>query len=227
MRMRAALMAVLAVTVQSGARAADAPAKSAGGLLLVANKGDHTLGIIDPVLGKQVATVKQSGVTGHEVIASPDGKTAYVPIYGDSGVGKPGTDGQTMDVIDIASRRLRRHHRLRQGRAAALSALRARTGKLYVSTEITNTITVIDPRDQQDRRQDPDRPTRVAHARDHAGRQARLHLERAAGQRQRDRPRGEEGHRPPSPSRPIRSGSPSRWTIAGSSPPTRPSRGSR
>ena len=78
----------------------------AGGLLLVANKGEHTLGIIDPVLGKQIATIAESGVTGHEVIASPDGRTAYVPIYGDSGVGKPGSDGRTMDVIDIASRKL-------------------------------------------------------------------------------------------------------------------------
>ena len=60
----------------------------------MANKGDHTLGIIDPVLGKQVATVQQSGVTGHEVIASPDGKTAYVPIYGDSGVGKRAATGR-------------------------------------------------------------------------------------------------------------------------------------
>src|SRR5579859_6314248 len=77
-----------------------------GGVLLVANKGDHTLGIIDPATSKQIAVVAENGVTGHEVIASPDGKTAYVPIYGDSGVGKPGTDGETMAVIDIATRKL-------------------------------------------------------------------------------------------------------------------------
>jgi YVTN family beta-propeller protein len=144
MWMRAALMAILAVTAQGGARAADAPAKSTGGLLLVANKGDHTLGIIDPVLGKQVATVQQSGITGHEVIASPDGKTAYVPIYGNSGVGKAGTDGQTLDVIDIASRRL--VTTIDFGKAERPHcALFGADGKLYVSTEITNSITVIDP----------------------------------------------------------------------------------
>jgi DNA-binding beta-propeller fold protein YncE len=139
---RALLAAVLVVTASHGG-AADAPAR-AGGLLLVANKGDQTLGIIDPVVGKQVATVKESGITGHEVIASPDGKTAYVPIYGNSGVGKPGTDGQTLDVIDIASRR----------RVATIDFGRAERphcpqfgpdGKLYVSTEITNSIAVIDP----------------------------------------------------------------------------------
>ena len=62
------------------------------GLLLVANKGDHTLGIIDPVEGKEIATVDEGGITGHEVAASPDGRRAFVPIYGNSGVGAPGTD---------------------------------------------------------------------------------------------------------------------------------------
>ena len=33
---------------------------------LVANKGDRTLGIIDPVVGRQVAVVAENGVTGHE-----------------------------------------------------------------------------------------------------------------------------------------------------------------
>src|SRR5678809_262836 len=50
------------------------------GLLLVANKGDHTLGIIDPVAGRQIAVVPEDGNTGHEVAASPDGKRAFVPI---------------------------------------------------------------------------------------------------------------------------------------------------
>ena len=56
-----------------------------GPFLLVANKGNETLGD-DPVAGRQVATIRESGMTGHEVVAS-DGRTAYVPIYGDSGVG--------------------------------------------------------------------------------------------------------------------------------------------
>src|SRR5438105_3007262 len=80
-------------------------AKSAGHLL-VANKGDHTLGIIDPVAGKQIATIPEEGTTGHEVIASPDGKRAFVPIYGNSGVGHPGTDGSLLRVIDLESRKI-------------------------------------------------------------------------------------------------------------------------
>jgi len=139
------LLAVLAVTVGGNSRMTNASATPSRGVLLVANKGDHTLGIIDPAAGRQVATVGESGVTGHEVIASPDGRTAYVPIYGNSGVGRPGTDGQTMDVIDIAARR----------RVATIDFGRAERphcpqfgpdGRLYVTTEITNTITVVDPK---------------------------------------------------------------------------------
>ncbi len=76
------------------------------GVLLVANKGDHTMGIIDPATNKQIATVEENGITAHELIASPDGKIAYVPIYGDSGVGKPGTNGSNMLAIDVASRKV-------------------------------------------------------------------------------------------------------------------------
>jgi YVTN family beta-propeller protein len=118
------------------------------GLLIVTNKGDQTLGIIDPVLGKQVATVKQSGVTGHELVASPDGRTAYVPIYGDSGVGRPGSDGRTVDVIDLASRRIVATIDL--GRPGHPHDPKfGSDGRLYVTTELTNSVTVIDPRTNQ------------------------------------------------------------------------------
>ncbi len=137
------VMVLLATVAGAEVRTAGSPA--AGGRLLVANKGDHTLGIIDPETGRQVATVKQSGVTGHEVVASPDGRTAYVPIYGDSGVGRPGSDGRTMDVIDLASQRRvttidfaapQRPH----------AAVFGPDGRLYVTTELTNSVKVVDPR---------------------------------------------------------------------------------
>lgn len=76
------------------------------GFLLVANKGSNSLGLIDLAAGKQVADIAEGGVTGHEVTTSPDGKLAYVPIYGNSGVGQPGTDGSNMVVIDLAARKV-------------------------------------------------------------------------------------------------------------------------
>ena len=116
------------------------------GFLLVANKGDRTLGIVDSEMGKQIATVAEGGNTGHEVIASPDGRTAYVPIYGDSGVGKPGSDGSNLVVIDIASRKVIGNIDFGHGVRPHCPMFGPKDGLLYVSTELENSITVIDPR---------------------------------------------------------------------------------
>src|SRR3954464_3995319 len=79
---------------------------AADGTLLVANQKDHSVSLIDASAGRQVAAVAENATTGHEVTASPDGRTAYVPIYGNSGVGKPGTDGTEMLIIDIPSQKI-------------------------------------------------------------------------------------------------------------------------
>ena len=116
------------------------------GLLLVANKGDRTLGIIDTAAGQQVAAVPENGVTGHEVIASPDGKTAYVPIYGDSGVGKAGSDGRHLIAVDIASRRITGTIDFGHGVRPHCPMFGPKDGLLYVTTELDNSVTVIDPK---------------------------------------------------------------------------------
>lgn len=110
--------------------------------LLVANQGDHTLLVIDTASRKTLATVGVD-INGHEVIASPDGKLAYVPIYGNAGIGSPGTDGSTVEIIDIAS-----------GRAIDIVDLGKRVrphcakfgpdGMLYVSAELAKAVDVID-----------------------------------------------------------------------------------
>lgn len=115
------------------------------GILLVANKGDQTLGIIDPDAGKQVATVAEGGVTGHEVIASPDGRFAYVPIYGDSGVGKPGSDGSNLIVVDIAKRKVVGNVDFGHGVRPHCPLFSPKDGLLYVTTELENVVTAIDP----------------------------------------------------------------------------------
>jgi DNA-binding beta-propeller fold protein YncE len=114
-------------------------------MLLVANKGDNSLGIIDPVSGRQVAEVAEGGVTGHEVTASPDGRLAYVPIYGNSGVGQPGTDGTNMVVIDLAARKVTGNVDFGKGVRPHLPVFGPRNGLLYVSTELEHSISIIDP----------------------------------------------------------------------------------
>ena len=49
--------------------------------LLALSKADHTLAIVDPATLKVLAKIPV-GEDPHEVIASADGKTAYVSIYG-------------------------------------------------------------------------------------------------------------------------------------------------
>lgn len=113
--------------------------------LLAANKGEHTLGLIDPESGKQVAAIDEGGVTGHEVIASPDGRTAYVPIYGDSGVGKPGTDGTHVVAIDLGSRKITGTVDFGRGVRPHCPLMGPKNGLLYVTTELEQAVSVIDP----------------------------------------------------------------------------------
>jgi len=115
------------------------------GWLLVANKGDNSLGIIDPVEGRQVAEIAEGGVTGHEIATSPDGRLAYVPIYGNSGVGMPGTDGANMVVIDLAARKVVGNLDFGKGVRPHLPVFGPRNGLLYVSTELDRSISIIDP----------------------------------------------------------------------------------
>jgi DNA-binding beta-propeller fold protein YncE len=117
----------------------------ADGFLLVANKGDHTMGIIDPVAGRQIATVPEDGVTGHELVASPDGKRAFVPIYGNSGVGHAGTDGSLLRVIDLATRQIVGTVDFGKGVRPHCAVMGPKNGLLYVSTELDQSVTVIDP----------------------------------------------------------------------------------
>ncbi len=146
MRLAGALTFVFcAGIILSFALAGDTPSHSSKGLLLVANKGDHTLGIVDPDAGRQLAAVAEPGITGHEVIASPDGRTAYVPIYGNSGVGQPGTDGQTLAVFDIPLRQLLHTVEFAQPVRPHCPHFGPKNGMLYISAELTQSIDVFDP----------------------------------------------------------------------------------
>lgn len=115
--------------------------------LLVANQFNHTLVIIDPDSRKTVATAGVD-INGHEVIASADSRLAYVPIYGNSGVGKPGTDGSTVEIVDIASGRA--IHIIDLGKPVRPHCAKlGPDGLLYVSAELAKAIDVIDPGSQK------------------------------------------------------------------------------
>jgi DNA-binding beta-propeller fold protein YncE len=115
-------------------------------MLVATNQGDRDLSIIDPAADKQLATVPEGGITGHEVATSPDGRLAYVPIYGNSGVGHAGTDGQEMVVIDIPSRTVVGKVDFGHGVRPHCPVYDRASGMLYVTTELDQTVTIIDPK---------------------------------------------------------------------------------
>ena len=137
--MKIAKLVVAGVVVCSGVAGAQSR-------LLVAVKGTESLAIVDPASGGVVATVPEGGTTGHEVIASADGKTAFVPIYGNSGVGKPGTDGKNIAVIDIGSKKVVGNVAFDHGVRPHCPVIGPKDGRLYVTTELDKTITIIDPK---------------------------------------------------------------------------------
>lgn len=67
------------------------------GLILALSKADHTLAILDPATLNIIAKVPV-GSDPHEVIASADGKTAYVSIYG-------GGSLHELNVIDLVAKK--------------------------------------------------------------------------------------------------------------------------
>jgi len=136
--------AILWLVIPSGFAIVRA-SESATGYLLVANKGDRTLAIVDPVAGAVVAEVPENGITGHEVVASADGRRAFVPIYGNAGVGRPGTDGSLIRVIDLEKRAVVGTVDLGKGLRPHCAVMGPSNGLLYVTTELDQSVTVIDP----------------------------------------------------------------------------------
>jgi len=124
-----------------------APISGEKGTLVVVNQKEHNVLFVEPGLNRKFATISV-GVNGHEVAVSPDGRFAYVPIYGNSGVGKPGTDGATIDVIDIGKRQVSASIEL----GKPLRPHRAEFGPgglLYVSAELGSAIDIVDPSTQK------------------------------------------------------------------------------
>jgi YVTN family beta-propeller protein len=125
----AALSAALIITsvavAQSSAR------------LLVLNKEEATLAIVDPVSGKVLGRVP-TGDGPHELVTSADGKIAFASNYGTGPA-----PGHTISMIDIAAQR-----ELRRIDVAPLSrphGLAFAGGKLYFTAEANKKIARYDP----------------------------------------------------------------------------------
>lgn len=127
------LCACLMVSTVVAARA-DAQAVPAASLLAL-SKQDHTLSIIDPVHLKIVATVPV-GDDPHEVIASADGKTAYVSNYGFGAF-------HTLAVIDLVGQT--RQPSIDLGALRGPHGLDFKLGKVWFTAEAAKAIGSYDP----------------------------------------------------------------------------------
>lgn len=116
-------------------------------LLLVVNQGDQSMSLVDPEAGVQIGKVKTNGVRAHEVTASPDGRLAYLPIYGNAGVGKPGTDGTSVEIVDLDKQATVGN--IEVGAVRPHWAKFGPDGMLYVSAEVDQAVDVLDPHQQK------------------------------------------------------------------------------
>jgi DNA-binding beta-propeller fold protein YncE len=117
-----------------------ASAAAAQSTLLVLNKEDATLAIVDPTSGKVLARVP-TGEGPHEVTASTDGKLAFVGNYGSR------EPGSTISVIDLTARK--ELHRVDLGPLRRPHGMFFADGKVYFTAEINKLIGRYDPPSNQ------------------------------------------------------------------------------
>ena len=129
--MRPTTAGIIAMLVGLTLRAQAPPSPT----LLVLNKSEATLSIIDPSSGKTIGTVK-TGEGPHELAVSADGKTAFASNYGDRA---PGT---SLSVIDLAARSERR---VELAPFKAPHGLFVSEGKVYFTAEANSAIGRYDP----------------------------------------------------------------------------------
>jgi YVTN family beta-propeller protein len=112
--------------------AADTPSPA----LLVLNKTEGSLSIIDPASRKTIATIP-TGQSPHELAVSGDGKLAFAANYGAQ------TPGSTISVIDLVGQRELR--RVDLGTLRKPHGLAFAGGKLYFTAELNKLIGRYDP----------------------------------------------------------------------------------
>src|SRR5215813_12021167 len=118
--MRERMLAVVACLLGAASVSSTALAGPADALLVL-NKADNSLAIVDPATGKVTGRVP-TGNGPHEMVASADGKFAFVMNYGDR------EPGSTISMIDIAAQK--------ETRRVALGGLRRPHGAIFADGKV-------------------------------------------------------------------------------------------
>ena len=104
--------------------------------LLVLNKAENSLAIVDPAT-KQVVARIATGEGPHEVAASDDGKLAFVTNYGAK------TPGNSLSVIDLIAQK--EIHRVDLGPLGRPHGILFADSKVYFTAELNKLIARYDP----------------------------------------------------------------------------------
>ena len=132
----------IAVGAIAGTASVEQSRVSPSGRHFIANQVEHKVLLVDLSTRKTIFST-EVGVNGHEVAVFADGLVGYVPIYGNSGVGKPGTDGSTIEVVDLQTGRTMEIIKLPKP-VRPHSAKFAPDGLLYVTAELANAVYAVD-----------------------------------------------------------------------------------
>jgi YVTN family beta-propeller protein len=124
--------------IGAGAAVAQTPSPA----LLVLEKDDKKLAIVDPATLKVVVRV-DAGDDPHEVVASGDGKFAYISNYGAFGA----NPGHTLSVVDLVEQK--RLASVELGAQLAPHGLELADGKVYFTAEGSKAIGRYDPASRQ------------------------------------------------------------------------------
>ncbi len=128
-----AILLLLTTCLATVVSAEETPATA----LLVLNKGDNTLAIVDPATLKVVGRAP-AGADPHEVIASADGRLAFISNYG---------TGHTLSVVDLVAQKSLPTVEL--GALRSPHGLAVADGKIYFTAEGAKVIGSYDPALQQ------------------------------------------------------------------------------
>ena len=88
-------------------------------------------------------------VSPHEAAFSADGQYAYVPIYGNSGVGKPGTDGHILHFVRASDCKVIGSLDTGQYKRPHSIVVGQQSGLLYITAEIAESVIIVDPKQRQ------------------------------------------------------------------------------
>src|SRR5437588_3034541 len=115
-------------------------AQTPSSALLVLEKSDNMMAIVDPA-NLQIVGRVPTGPDPHEIVASPDGKLAYISNYGGSE-----STLNTISVVDVAARKALAPINL--GALRSAHGLAFAGGKLYFTAETNKIVGRYDPATQ-------------------------------------------------------------------------------